>query len=73
VSSGITAAVYTDERAALEGAPQPATNGTLRFANEAFNAAMCILFGSTTGGGLSDPAADMSPLPEFAQYRSASG
>ena len=37
---------YTDERAVAEGAPMPADNGTLRFANEAFTAEMCILFGT---------------------------
>ena len=59
---------YTEERAATEaGAPSPATNGTLRFANEAFTAEMCILFGSTTGGSLLSPAVDTTPLPDFAK------
>lgn len=57
---------YTDERAKSEGAPLPATNGVLRFANEAFTAEMCILFGSTTDVQLIAPAPDTSPLPDFA-------
>ncbi len=58
---------YTEERAASEGAPSPTQNGTLRFANEAFTAEMCILFGSTTGGSLLSPSASSSPLPDFAR------
>mgnify|MGYP001609553956 FL=1 len=49
-----------------EGAPMPATNGTLRFANEAFTAEMCILFGSTTDLQLIAPTKDTSALPDFA-------
>ena len=57
---------YTDERAKSEGAPLPAENGTLRFANEAFTAEMCILFGSTTNVSLLSPTKDTSKLPDFA-------
>lgn len=57
---------YTDERALSEGAPRPADNGVLRFANEAFTAEMCILFGSTTDVQLIAPTADSTPLPDFA-------
>jgi hypothetical protein len=58
---------YTEEQAAAEGGPSPTQNGTLRFANEAFTAEMCIMFGSTTGGSLLNPAPDTSPLPDFAK------
>jgi hypothetical protein len=59
---------YTDARANAVNAPlTPAENGTLRFANEAFTAEMCILFGLTAEGpALNVPAADVSPLPDFA-------
>jgi len=41
---------YTDERAAQENSPvKPAQNGPLRFANQAYNAEMCILFGASVG------------------------
>jgi hypothetical protein len=58
---------YTDARAKTEGAPMPSEIGTLRFANEAFTAEMCILFGSTAATQLPSPAADSSPLPDFAK------
>jgi hypothetical protein len=58
---------YTEERAQQEGAPSPAENGTLRFANEAFTAEMCILFGTTTGGSLLSPVVDNTALPDFAK------
>lgn len=58
---------YTDARAETEGAPKPAEIGTLRFANEAFTAEMCILFGQTTGSMLIGPSVDTSPLPAFAK------
>ncbi|HKU39589.1 MAG TPA: hypothetical protein VJR89_15625, partial [Polyangiales bacterium] len=58
--------VYTDERAKSEMAPLPAEIGTLRFANEAFTAEMCILFGSTTNVQLLGPSKDTSKLPDFA-------
>ncbi|MET0388872.1 MAG: hypothetical protein ABW321_23065 [Polyangiales bacterium] len=57
---------YTDQRADSEMAPKPAQIGTLRFANEAFTAEMCILFGSTAATSLGTPGIDTSPLPEFA-------
>jgi hypothetical protein len=57
---------YTDERAKSEGAPMPSEIGTLRFANEAFTAEMCILFGSTTQVQLISPTKDTSKLPDFA-------
>jgi hypothetical protein len=58
---------FTDERAQAEGAPSPSEIGTLRFANQAFTAEMCILFGSTAAVRLPTPSADPSPLPEFAR------
>ena len=58
---------YTEERAASEkGAPSPKQNGTLHFANEAFTAEMCILFGSTAGVSLATPSIDKGTLPPFA-------
>lgn len=57
---------YTNERAAAEGAPMPSEIGTLRFANQAFTAEMCILFGSTAGVSLSRPSSDATALPDFA-------
>jgi hypothetical protein len=57
---------YTDERAKSEGAPMPSANGVLRFANEAFTAEMCILFGSTTNVQLISPSVNTSKLPDFA-------
>jgi hypothetical protein len=57
---------YTNERAMKEKAPMPSEIGTLRFANEAFTAEMCILFGSTAAVQLPTPVADPSPLPPFA-------
>ena len=58
--------VYTDARAAQEKAPRPMQNGPLHFANEAFTAEMCILFGSTTNVQLVGPQKDTSKLPPFA-------
>lgn len=59
---------YTDARAAAVNAPiRPAENGTLGFANEAFTAEMCILFGQTAEGpALNAPAIAVTPLPDFA-------
>jgi hypothetical protein len=57
---------YTDERAQSEGAPSPSEIGRLGFANEAFTAEMCILFGSTAAVRLSTPSPDGTPLPDFA-------
>ena len=60
---------YTDARAAEEKAPMPATIGNLKFANEAFTAEMCILFGTTTGTMLLAPDANSSPVPDFAKMK----
>lgn len=57
---------FTDERAALAGAPAPDSIGPLRFANQAFEAEMCILFGSTAGAALSGVQTEQGPLPNFA-------
>jgi hypothetical protein len=57
---------FTDERATAQNAPPPAQIGTLHFANEAFTAEMCILFGSTAEVMLSSPAVDSTQLPDFA-------
>jgi hypothetical protein len=58
---------YTDERAQAANSPKmPAEIGALRFANQAFTAEMCILFGNTAAVSLGTPAADGSPLPSFA-------
>jgi hypothetical protein len=57
---------FTDARAESEGAPRPAEIGTLRFANQAFTAEMCILFGSTAEVQLATPNVDSSKLPDFA-------
>jgi hypothetical protein len=57
---------YTDERAKSEGAPRPAEIGTLHFANEAFTAEMCILFGSTAGVQMATPQVESTKLPDFA-------
>ena len=57
---------YTDERAKSENSPiTPAQNGPLRFANEAFTAEMCILFGSAVGQG--GDMQQMGPPPDFAR------
>lgn len=61
---------YTDERSLAVNAPfTPVENpkGNLRFANEAFTAEMCILFGQTAEGpALNAPASSVAPLPDFA-------
>jgi hypothetical protein len=59
---------YTDARADAVSAPMsPAENGPLRFANQAFEAEMCILFGQTAEGPmLSGPAIAGGALPDFA-------
>jgi hypothetical protein len=59
---------YTDERAEVVSSPvKPAQNGPLRFSNQAFNAEMCILFGSSIGDvGL---AAQLGAPPDFAIMR----
>jgi hypothetical protein len=58
---------FTEERAAAEMAPSPSEIGVLGFANQAFTAEMCILFGSTAAVRLPTPVADGTPLPDFAQ------
>lgn len=57
---------FTEERALQEHAPSPSTLGTLRFANEAFTAEMCVLFGSSAGVKLPPPSVDPTPIPAFA-------
>jgi hypothetical protein len=58
---------FTEERAASEGAPSPTTiPGGLRFANQAFTAEMCILFGQSAAVSLESPPVSTSPLPSFA-------
>ena len=58
---------FTNERATTEKAPMPSEVGTLRFANEAFTAEMCILFGSTAAVRMPTPGIELAPLPDFAQ------
>ena len=57
---------YTDERAKAENSPlTPAQNGPLRFANQAFSAEMCILFGASVGDtGVME---QLGPPPDFAK------
>jgi hypothetical protein len=59
---------YTDERAIQENSPvKPSQNGPLRFANQAFEAEMCILFGASVGDvGLLE---QLGPPPDFAKVR----
>jgi hypothetical protein len=57
---------YTDEQAKKENSPiTPAQNGPLRFANQAYTAEMCILFGAAVGDN--GTMAQMGPPPEFAR------
>lgn len=59
---------YTAERAKEENSPvTPQQNGPLRFANEAFTAEMCILFGGAVGSSGS-PVREGAP-PDFAKAR----
>jgi hypothetical protein len=59
---------YTAERAKEENSPvTPEENGPLRFANEAFTAEMCILFGSAVGSNGSPARAGAAP--DFAKAR----
>lgn len=60
---------FTDARAAAVNAGPSATEiGTLRFANEAYDAEMCILFGGTAHGELPDPvSAPAAEVPDFAK------
>jgi hypothetical protein len=54
---------FTDEQAAATGAPTPAEVGLLRFANEAYTAEMCILFGTTAGVRLPLMSRSTEPAP----------
>jgi hypothetical protein len=57
---------YTDARAKSENSPvTPAQNGPLRFANQAFNAEMCILFGAAIGNN--GQPEQLGPPPDFAK------
>jgi hypothetical protein len=58
---------YTNERATEVKGPMPSQ--PLNFANEAFTAEMCILFGSTAAVSLPMPSEDTTPLPDFAAKR----
>jgi hypothetical protein len=58
---------YTDQRAATNPqAPSPESAGNLRFKNEVYGGEMCIQYGNWTGQILMFPAADPSPIPDFA-------
>ncbi len=57
---------FTDERASVTGAPPPSEVGTLGFANEAYTAEMCILFGWSVAVPFDPPEDDLSALPSFA-------
>jgi hypothetical protein len=60
---------FTDERAATGNFPRTATEvGTLKFANEAYDAEMCSLLGATTQGAKlpTNPTSASGPLPAFA-------
>jgi hypothetical protein len=46
---------------------RPAENGPLRFANQAFNAEMCILFGASVGDN--GAMEQLGPPPDFAKMR----
>jgi hypothetical protein len=60
---------YSDERALDVNAPiMPSEHGNIGFANEAFTAEMCILFGSTAEGPpIGTVAVATSALPDFAK------
>ncbi|MDD9947796.1 MAG: hypothetical protein OXU20_42540 [Myxococcales bacterium] len=57
---------FTPERAAKVEGPSPSSIGPLRFANQAFQGEMCILFGNTSMYDLPSPIVDISPVPDFA-------
>jgi hypothetical protein len=57
---------FTDERAAATGAPPPQEVGMLRFANEAYTAEMCILFGWSAATPIGFPVDEFSAPPSFA-------
>jgi hypothetical protein len=57
---------YTDARAKSEKSPvTPSQNGPLRFANQAYNAEMCILFGAAVGNN--GTPEQLGPPPDFAK------
>jgi hypothetical protein len=58
---------FTDARAAETNAPSPAEVGTLVFANQAYDAEMCILFGTTAGRRLPTMSRSPSAPPDFAR------
>ena len=59
---------YTDARAAEVNSPvMPKQNGALRFANAAFTAEMCILFGGAEG--MNGTAVKQGAPPDFAKQR----
>lgn len=57
---------FTDARAAEVELPSATSLGRLGFANEAFDAEMCILFGGVTAG-LPDVVVSDEPVPDFAK------
>jgi hypothetical protein len=57
---------FTDARSAATGAPSPQDVGTLRFANEAYTAEMCILFGWSAAVPLGFPVDEAGAPPDFA-------
>ena len=57
---------FTEERAAAVDGPSPSSIGALRFANQAFQGEMCILFGGTVGPALGSPGPGRGALPRFA-------
>jgi hypothetical protein len=59
---------YTDEREREVSSPvTPTQNGPLRFANQAYNAEMCILFGASVGDN--GTMEQLGPPPDFAKIR----
>lgn len=57
---------FTDERASAVNLPSATSIGTLGFANEAFDAEMCILFGGVTTS-LPPVQTSTEPVPDFAR------
>ena len=57
---------FTDERAAEVNMPSATSIGVLGFANEAFDAEMCILFGGVTNS-LPSVTRSIEPVPDFAK------
>jgi hypothetical protein len=59
---------YTAKRAADDdSAPQPNTQGTLRFSNHAFSGEMCIQYGNVTGASIGTPTRNRAAVPEAAK------